>query len=160
MRKVKVRALTKEAFEPYGVFSDLTEPKGHSLDGFYPDRVLFPTSGAMPFGISSLQSAKPDKMIVTKAEYHNTTGEGILCLNDDVVVHVAPASNHQVPELTEAFLVPKGTFVKLHAGVWHLAAFPVTAKMAQVFIMLPQRTYMNDCVVVEYQEDQWMELEL
>ena len=99
-------------------------------------------------------------MIVSKAEYHNTTQEGILCLDDDVVIHVAPAGKEPVPELTEAFVVPKGTLVRLHTGTWHLSAMPINKDVAHVLIVLPERIYFNDCIVVDYPEEDWVEIEL
>ena len=46
----------------------------------------------------------------------------ILPLNDDMILHVAPASaGTPVPELTKAFIVPKGTLVKINTAIWHLA---------------------------------------
>lgn len=160
MRKIKVQQLSKTTFEPFGAYYDITSPDGFGLGSFYPDRVRFPVSGRMPVGISALKSDKLTPMTVTKAEYHNYTSEGILCLNDDVVIHVAPASDVPVPELTEAFYVPKGTFVRLNPGVWHMAALPVNVEEAQVLIVLPERTYKNDCVVVEYSEKEQIEIEL
>ena len=65
-----------------------------------------------------------------------------------------------MPEKTEAFLVPKGTFVKLNIGVWHLAALPVHKKAAKVLIVLPERTYATDCIVEQYDEKDQMELVL
>ena len=50
---------------------------------------------------------KPEKIIVDAAEFHNYTGEVLLPLDDDVVIHVAPPTKEPVPELTEAFIVPK-----------------------------------------------------
>ena len=82
----------------------------------------------------------------------------IFCLDDDVIVHVAPAGKEAVPELTEAFLVPKGTMVLLNTGVWHLSAIPVNKETAHVLIVLPERTYLNDCVVVDYPEEKWVEI--
>ena len=75
-----------------------------------------------------------------------------------MIVHVAPAGKDPVPELTEAFLVPKGTMVLLNTGVWHLSAIPVNKETAHVLIVLPERTYFNDCVVVEYPEENWVEI--
>lgn len=46
-------------------------------------------------------------MIVTTVEYHNSTCEGVFPLDDDAILHVALASKEPVPELTEAFYVPK-----------------------------------------------------
>ncbi len=160
MRKVKVKELTEAAFRPYGEFFSVLEPKGFDLDNFYADRVSFPSAGDVPLGFSALKVEKPEKMIVSMAEYHNKSCEGVLCLNDDVVVHVAPPSKAPVPEKTEAFLVPKGTFVKLNIGVWHLAALPVHKKAAKVLIVLPERTYATDCIVEQYDEKDQMELVL
>lgn len=158
MRKIKIEELSKEAFEPFGSYYDLVNPDGYGLGQFYPDRVVFPVNGEVPVTVSALKSPKDEVMKVTSAEFHNKTGEGVLCLNDDVVIHVSPASDKPVPELTRAFFVPKGTFVKLNVGVWHLAALPVNEEVANILILLPQRTYNNDCTVVEYSEEDQMEL--
>ena len=76
----------------------------------------FPVSGNLPIAFSPLVVNKGE-MLVTQAEYHDTTCEGVLPLDDDVVIHVAPTTKEPVPELTEAFIVPKGTMVKLNVGV-------------------------------------------
>ena len=53
-----------------------------------------------------------------------TTWEGIVALDDDMIIHVAPASaGAPVPELTRAFIVPKGTMVKINTAIWHLCLF-------------------------------------
>ena len=160
MRKIKVQKLTVEAFRPYGSFCSITDPEGFCLGDFYNDQVLFPVSGNFPVAFSPLVMHKPEKMIVTVAEYHNTTGEGVVVMDDDVIIHVAPAGNEPVPELTEAFLVPKGTVYALNTGVWHYGGFPVNKEEAHVMIILPQRIYMNDCVVVEYAPEDQVEIEM
>lgn len=81
-------------------------------------------------------------------------------LDDDVVLHAAPATKEPVPELTEAFIVPKGTMVKLNVGVWHLAAMPIHLDTVHVMITLPERIYKSDCVAVEYQPEQYVKIEL
>lgn len=160
MRRIKAVPITKDNFAQYGSFDSILNPTGNHLGTFYPDKVLFPVSGDMPVAFSALESEKPEKMIVSAAEYHNTTGEGILALDDDVVIHVAPPSNKPVPELTEAFIVPQGTMVKLNTGVWHLAALPIHKDKVHVLIVLPERIYMNDCTVVEYEERDQIEIQL
>ena len=160
MRKIKAKPITAESFKGYGSFTDLLNPEGYSLGDFYQDRLLMHFAGDMQAAFSPLLILKPEKMIVNQAEFHNSTQEGILCLDDDVVVHVAPAGKDPVPELTEAFLVPKGTMVCLNTGVWHLSAIPVNKELAHVLIVLPERIYNNDCTVVDYPEDQWVEIEL
>ena len=56
--------------------------------------------------------------------------------------------------------MPKGTAVRLNPGVWHLAALPVNLEEGHVLIVLPERTYKNDCVVVDYPEADWVKIEL
>jgi len=164
MRKIKAVPITAENFRPYGSFASMLNPTGNCFPGdatFYPDQVELNIQGGKPVTFSPLTVQKPEKMIVTKAEYHNYTGEGVLVLDDDAVLHVAPPSNKViVPEKTEAFIVPKGTLVKLNTGVWHLAALPVNVDLLHVMIILPERVYANDCIVCDYPEDQYIEIEL
>lgn len=160
MNKIKAIPITTESFAPYGSFTSILNPTGNHLGDFYHDQVILPVSGAMPVAFSPLVIQKPEKMIVTAAEYHNTTGEGIVLMDDDAVIHVAPPSNHPVPELTAAFIVPKGTLVKLNIGVWHMGAIPVHVSELHVLIILPERIYKNDCTVVEYDLSQQLEIEI
>lgn len=160
MRRIKAEKLTTEAFSPFGSFTSIIEPSGNHMGDFYNDKVMFPVSGSMPIAFSPLIFHKPQKMVVTAVEYHNTTCEAIVAMDDDVVIHVAPPSNDPVPELTKAFVVPKGTVIKLNTGVWHNGGFPINNKVAHVLIILPERIYKNDCNVVEYDEKDYIEIEL
>ncbi len=160
MRKIKAEMLTVEEFSPFGSFTNVLEPKGSHLGDFYNDKVLFPVSGDMPVAFSPLVIHKHERMVVTTAEYHNTTGEAIVVMDDDVVLHVAPPTNKPVPELTKAFVVPKGTVIQLRTGVWHNGCFPLNKQEAHVLIVLPERIYMNDCCVVEYDEKDYVEISL
>ena len=164
MRTIKAIPITDENFRPYGTFASMLDPKGNCFPGdatFYPDQVTLGMPGGSPVALSPLTVKKPERMIVTEAEYHNYTGEGVFVLDDDAVIHVAPPSNHViVPEKTEAFIVPRGTLVKLNTGVWHLAALPVHNDVLHVMIILPERTYANDCTVCQYPEDRQVEIVL
>ena len=94
-------------------------------------------------------------MLITQVEYHTTTCEIIMPLNDDMILHVAPASaGTPVPELTEAFIVPKNTLVKINPAIWHLAPLPLNADELCAMIILPECTYANDCTVVDLTEAQ------
>lgn len=160
MKTIKAKPLTVEGFRPYGSFTDILNPTGFDLDGFYRDQVGMNVSGNMQITFSPLVVRKPEKMIVSKAEYHNTTQEGVLCLDDDVIFHVAPAGKEPVPELTEAFIVKKGTLICLNTGTWHLSAIPLNKDIAHVLIVLPERIYFNDLCIVEYPEEQQLLIEL
>ena len=88
------------------------------------------------------------------------TSEIILPLNDDIVLHVAPATNGApTPEETHAFLVPKGTMVQLKPGVWHLCPLPANVESLRALIILPECTYANDCTVVDLTDEQAFEIE-
>ena len=78
MKTIKANPITVENFAPYGSFTSIVEPSGNALGNFYNDKVLLPVSGSMPVAFSPLVMDKPDKMIISEVEYHNTTGEGIL----------------------------------------------------------------------------------
>jgi hypothetical protein len=45
------------------------------------------------------------------------------------------------------FFVKKGTMVAIRPGVWHCAPFAYKADHVNVLIVLPERTYANDCTI-------------
>lgn len=157
MRKIKVEKLTKEAFAPFGAYYDMANPQGYALCGelhsFYPDRLLTHPTTQMAF--SPIQVKNPGEIKITQVEYHTTTAEIIMPLNDDMILHVAPPSaGKPLPEFTKAFLVPKNTIIKMNACVWHLAPLPANVDMLTAMIVLPECTYMNDCIVVSLKEEE------
>ena len=161
MRTVKVEALTHEAFAPFGQFYTMDAPQGYALCGeihqFFPDRMAADCQHRV--GYSPILVNKPEKMIVTQQEYHTTTWEMILPMNDDMILHVAPASaGAPVGHLSRAFLVPKHTLVKMNAAIWHLAPLPASREQLTAMIILPECTYANDCTVVDLPEDQIFEI--
>lgn len=164
MRTIQAKPLTADAFRQYGTFWSAVDGEGYGLGGgfftFYPDRIA--VSSEKRIGFSTLKVSKPEKYIVEELEYHKTTWEMFMPLNDDAVLHAAPKSGGDVvtelTELTEAFIVPKGTMVKLDAAVWHLAAMPVNVEELQSLIVLPEGTYMNDCTKVALNDEQKFEI--
>ena len=157
MKKIKVEQLSKQAFAPFGTYYDMANPDGYALRGelhaFYPDRLTAYHDGQVAF--SPITVKKPDVMKVTQVEYHTTTCEIIMPLSDDMILHVAPPSaGKPLPELTKAFIVPKNTLIKMNACVWHLAPLPANADSLTAMIILPECTYMNDCIVVDLKEDE------
>ncbi len=162
MRKIQVMELSREAFAPYGEYYDMLHPEGYALEGeihrFYPDRLS--ESSVTRVAYSPIEVKKEERMIVKAVEYHTTTPELILPLNDDMIIHVAPASGGcPVTELTKAFIVPCGTLVKIRTAIWHLAPLPVNAETLHAMIILPECVYANDCTVVELDETEQFEIE-
>ena len=163
MRTIKVEPLTNEAFAPFGQFYTMDAPKGYALCGalhrFFPDRLVADSDHRV--GYSPILVKKPEKMIITQQEYHTTTWEMILPLNDDMILHVAPASaGTPVTEHAKAFLVPKHTLVKMNTAIWHLAPLPANEAELAAMIILPECTYANDCTVVELKPEEQFEVVL
>ena len=163
MRQIKVEALTHEAFAPFGQFYLMEQPKGYALCGaihqFFPDRLTADCQNRV--GYSPILVKKLEKMIITQQEYHTTTWEMILPMDDDMILHVAPASaGTPVTHLAKAFLVPKHTLVKMNAAIWHLAPLPATKEQLTAMIILPECTYANDCTVVDLTDEQQFEIVL
>ncbi|MBO5412484.1 MAG: ureidoglycolate lyase [Clostridia bacterium] len=164
MRVIKPQPLSKKAFAPYGEYYSMQKPDGYALQGeihrFFPDRVLANmTNGNV--GFSTILVKKPEQMLIKQAEYHTTTCELIMPLNDDMIIHVAqPSAGKPIPEETRAFIVPKHTLVKMNACIWHLAPLPKTKDELAALIVLPECTYINDCKVVDLQPEEQFVIEL
>ena len=163
MRQIKVEALTHDAFAPFGQFYPMAEPQGYALCGalhrFFPDRLVADSDHRV--GYSPILVKKPEKMIITQQEYHTTTWEMIMPLDDDMILHVAPASGGTpVTELAKAFLVPRNTLIKMNAAIWHLAPLPANAEELAAMIILPECTYANDCTVVDLKPEEQFEIVL
>ena len=88
MKIIKATPITHEEFAPFGQFYAMDKPDGYALCGeihkFYPDRISAQSNTAI--GYSSIVVNKPDKMIITQQEYHTTTWEMIIPLDDDMIV--------------------------------------------------------------------------
>ncbi len=163
MRTIKAIPISNENFAPYGQFYTMDAPKGHALCGelhqFFPDRLNADSNHRV--GYSPILVNKPEKMVITQQEYHTTTWEMIMPLNDDMILHVAPASaGTPVTDQAQAFIVPKHTLVKMNAAIWHLAPLPAKEKQLSAMIILPECTYANDCTVVDLTPEQQFEIVL
>ncbi|MBQ2966808.1 MAG: Ureidoglycolate hydrolase [Clostridia bacterium] len=161
MKIIKAQPITKEAFAPFGQFYAMDKPDGYPLCGeihkFFPDRIVADSNHRV--GYSPIVVQKPDRMIITQQEYHTTTWEMILPLNDDMIVHCAPASGGAVvTDHVQAFVVPKNTLIKINSAIWHLAPLPVNSDSLTAMIILPECTYANDCTVVDLKPEEQFEI--
>ncbi len=161
MKIIKAQPITKEAFAPFGQFYAMDKPDGYPLCGeihkFFPDRIVADSNHRV--GYSPIVVQKPDRMIITQQEYHTTTWEMILPLNDDMIVHCAPASGGAVvTDHVQAFIVPKNTLIKINSAIWHLAPLPVNSDSLTAMIILPECTYANDCTVVDLKPEEQFEI--
>lgn len=161
MKTIKAVPITHEEFAPFGQFYEMDKPDGYALCGeihkFFPDRISADSTHRV--GYSPIVVKKPERMIITQQEYHTTTWEMILPLDDDMILHCAPASaGIPVTDLAKAFIVPKHTLIKMNAAIWHLAPLPANNEQLTAMIILPECTYANDCTVVDLNEEQRFEI--
>lgn len=156
MKTIKAQKLTAGNFAKYGSFADLLNPSGEKIGSapveFFRDMAQLKSLQVNSASFSVCRVAKRE-MVIEASECHNYCSEGSIPLDGDVIVYVAPASCGDIPEdKIEAFFVPKGTFISLNPGVWHQAAYPSDAEIVNVAVILPERTYVNDCRVVNLKE--------
>lgn len=166
MRTVKVEELSAEAFLPYGFYANLIDPHAERIGDppveFYRDMVQQNLAGASMASFSTCRVETRDP-VIDVSEYHTAVGEGILPLDGDVLIHVGPATPPGVSaplERMRVFRVPKGTMIVLRPAVWHHAPFTLTEDPVNTLIVLPERTYANDCIVFEIEEDDRIHIEM
>jgi ureidoglycolate lyase len=165
MRTVQVEELSVERFLPFGFYASMIDPRAQKIGAapveFFRDMVQHDLGGMAIASFSTCRVERRD-MAIDVSEYHTLTGEGILPLDNDVLIHVGPATpDSDVPlDQIRVFRVPRGTLVVLRPGVWHHAPFTVGGDPANVLIVLPERTYANDCEVVKLEEEDWIRIEV
>ncbi|MDH7554595.1 MAG: ureidoglycolate lyase [Spirochaetota bacterium] len=157
MKTINPVKLTLENFSPYGYFSKMQNPGtiyfGTSPVKFYRDIIQLPVISMTNVSFSICQVEKRD-FVIQKIECHSHCYEGILPLDGDVLIHVAHATQNNVYPYDDirVFLVPQYTMVVLKAGVWHHAPFAVNSTV-NTLIILPERTYANDCIRMDIPEE-------
>ncbi len=158
MRTVEVEELSVDAFSPFGFVAGHLNPSAEKIGDapveFFRDMAQLDLGSANRASFSTCR-VEAREFVVDVTEFHSRTGEGVLPLDGDVLVHVGPATTGEVPvNAIRVFRVPRGTLVVLRPGVWHHAPFAVGAQPVNVLIVLPERTYANDCAVVKLEVDE------
>ena len=151
-REITYRKVSPESFAVFGTCANMVKPSGPKLGAepveFYRDMVLSHL-GATQVASFSICRVVRRPFVIDVSEFHDTCCEIVLPLDGDVIMHVAPAGPEKEFPLdsAQAFLVPRGTVCCLRPGVWHHAPFAFGAEAVNCLIVLPERTYMNDCKV-------------
>ena len=162
-KRLEIKELTLENFQKYGTFAPLTPPTVNPLVGsgtpirFWPDcggvLDLGPNaSNQLAIGICQIDYRD---FKVDVSEFHTSCGEANIPLDGDIYIHVAPPTtgNEINVDEIEIFKVKQGTVVIMKPGVWHHAPFSTKeGETVNTIIMLPQRTYFNDCEVLEIKD--------
>jgi ureidoglycolate hydrolase len=163
MYQVKIQELTLESFHKFGSFANMINPDtvkiGAAPVEFFRDMIGLSLGRNTAASFSTCRVSKRP-LIVKELEFHTFYQEGILPLDGDVLISLAPATaNGDFPwDRIEVFQVPKGTMVALRPGVWHCGPYAYRTDLVNVVITLPERVYANDCKVVPIPEAEQTEI--
>jgi ureidoglycolate lyase len=155
MKQITYKSLSPEGFAKYGSYANMINPVWPKLGAepieFFRDMVQSQL-GNVPIASFGVCRVVKRPFVMDVSEYHDTCCEIVLPLDGDVLMHAAPA----VPEKefpfdqAEVFLVPRGTIYCLRPGVWHHAPYAIRTEVVNCLIVLPERTYMNDCTAYPF----------
>lgn len=166
MKQIHVQPLSAEAFRRYGVFQNLLDDASLAATSIF-DAGFFADVLALDFGPGNLPTVSvcpvhpQEKKIIRFLEAHGTTSEGLLPIDQDVVIYVGvPGKGPErlTTDTLEAFYVPRGTFVKLNPLITHGPQYSVCDAEAHVLCLLPGRTFHNDMIMKRLNEDEWVEI--
>ncbi len=151
--------LNRETFRKLGDFEDLLAlgerfTGSPVSEGFFPDALQFDNNGkAMSFSICRV-SGTPTH--IKAVEYHSHNYEGLLPLDGDIYMFAAPPSSSLKLDEIKIYYVPRGTMVKLKPGALHGTVLSVDGSQVNVLVALPERTYANDTILTELNEEDWI----
>jgi len=163
MKEISWKKLSLADFAKYGTFAAMTAPTGPKLGAepieFFRDMVQAGL-GVVPQASFGVCRVMKRPFVMDVSEYHDTCCEVMLPLDGDVLMHVAPAvPQKEFPfDQAEVFLVPRGTITCVRPGVWHHAAYAYKCEAVNCLIVLPERTYNNDCTVYLFPADKRLQI--
>lgn len=164
MRSIKAQPLSKEAFAKYGSYQNLLDnaslgQNSVTSGGFFADLITMDFANTTLPAVSVCYVKKQEARIVSFIEAHQYTCEGLLPLDGDVVIFVGTMGWGDIsPDTLEAFIIPKGTFVKLNPLIIHGTQYTVDTDEAHLVCLLPMRTFRNDMVCKNLTEGEQVEI--
>jgi len=164
MRTIKAKLITRENFKSYGEIVDMLHPDcwgfgAGTENAFFPDALSLPLGNNNPPSICICQVKSGDN-VITNYEYHDFTCEGLLPIDADIIIYAGWGFGKISPDDIEAFIVPKGTFVKLKPGVLHGRQFTVNTEQATILCELPGRTFATDFKGGSFEEEDFIKVEV
>ncbi len=155
MRIIELQELSVERFARYGSYrnmTDITDVKAYEGSNvFAPDLLAVDLHDEIAsFSVAEVSACERK---ITAIEYHEHTCEGLLPLDGDCIIFVGAPSWEPSTDYIEAFHIRQGTMVRLNVGVIHGRQFTMDKEQIHVLIVLPVRTYGNDCKFIELTED-------
>ena len=149
--KLKVQALTAEAFAPYGTFVNMHDVNADGKTVFQPDRMLQYLGTSTYMSLSTLR-VYPRPLELTETEYHDDCEEVFGGYGVDMLFHVALMGEDGGPNLDTiaVFKMPKGTFCRVKRRVFHHAPFVCDDNYADGTVLLSPAAYTTDCLLIDF----------
>ncbi len=152
-----IEELTPPGFSDFGRFARFIDPTtphiGTKPVEFFRDMLQLDLGATTKASFSVCRVEKRPE-VIDSLEYHNTSAEMCMSLDADILLYVAPAGTPDGlrTEDIRVFRVPALTMAVINIGVWHQGVFVDKADHANVLIALPERLYVNDCIVRQLSE--------
>lgn len=147
-RTVQVQQLTLPAFAPFGTYASLFQAERPSTAllriEFYRDAQQL---GLTPQGTALVEVciAQPRTRVIDALECVNQCVRGLLPIDGDMLLQVAPASAQDCVRIEElaVFYVPRFTLCTILPGIWHYSPYPVGTTPVHALLVQPE------CVALE-----------
>ena len=148
--KVKVQALTADAFAPYGSFVNIHDGFNDDAISFQADRMLHLTGTDIGSLCTIRLQPRPFQLTVT--EYHDDCEEVFGGYTVDTIFHVGLLGADGKPDLDTiaVFKMPAGTFCRVKRKVLHHAPFVLGKEAGDGIVLLSPSAYTIDCHVLDY----------
>lgn len=163
MRTVVVKELSDDAFKLFGDFKNMLSTDEYRLgqegnNEFRPDIMQIDMGNKTPsFSIAKVSGCE---MVIENIEYHRFASEGLIPLDGDCIIFVGRSSWMVDTASIEAFRVPMGTLVRLNPGVLHGRQFVTGNGSVNIMVILPMRTYGNDCEFIPLKEEEKIKIKM
>ena len=152
--KLAIENVSKEVFQSYGqliempVKDDPATAVEHVTVG--KQQAMFSIKGETEVGVLKI---KKQDMVFDQLENHFKTATGIICLDGDCVIAVAPPSD-DIPNVDtlKAYTIPQGQLFVLAEKCWHSATYPIDKDEITLLIIFQKDALDNDTVFEDISE--------
>ena len=113
-------------------------------------QAMFSIKGETEVGVLKI---KKQDMVFDQLENHFKTATGIICLDVDCVIAVAPPSD-DIPNVDtlKAYTIPQGQLFVLAEKCWHPATYPIDKDEITLLIIFQKDALDNDTVFEDISE--------
>ncbi|WP_076420073.1 ureidoglycolate lyase [Colwellia sp. UCD-KL20] len=152
--KLAIENVSKEAFQPYGQLIEMPVKDDPTIAvenvTFWKQQAMFSIKGETEVGVLKI---KKQDMVFDQLENHFKTATGIICLDGDCAIAVAPPSD-DIPNVDtlKAYTIPQGQLFVLAEKCWHSATYPIDKDEITLLIIFQKDALDNDTVFEDISE--------